>query len=194
MDGAPVRDVAEQRSERTIDRQTPVRTEEEPAPDVLGAAPGTGWTGHQPAAGRVTVKQPRATAVEPDHPQVVASRPDLVDDDRSAISVPAQHGLAGGRIEDLRGARRDVHGEERAGETTAGAVRDQAVPVEPDEVAKGRIVDEPYTAAHCVEDADSARDLATGLDGQRPAVLAPNEGRDPGRPETGIGLDRGQHA
>ena len=38
-------------------------------------------------------------------------------------------------------------GEQRAGEPAARAVRDQAVPVEPDEVAKRRVGDEPHAAA-----------------------------------------------
>ena len=194
LDGAAVRDVAEERPERTIDRQASVRAEQEPVRGVLGAAPGARRTGHEPTAVGIAVEQPRATAVEPDHPQVVATGPDLVDDDRAPVRVTAQHGLAGGRIEDEGGAGHDVHGQQRAGESAARAVRDEAIPVEPDEVAERRIGDEPHAAAARVQDADAARDLAARLHRERPAVLAPDEVRDPRRAEAGVGRDRGQDA
>ena len=161
---------------------------------MLGAAAGTRGTGHEPAAVGVAVEQLGSTAIEPDHPQVLAIGPELVDDDRSSSRVTTQHRLAGGRLEDQGGARHDVHREQRAGQTTAGAVRDEAIAVEPDDVTERRIGNELHVAAVRVEDADAARDLAARLHGERPAVLAPDEDRDPGRTEAGIGLDRGQDA
>ncbi len=42
------------------------------------------------------------------------------------------------------------------------------------------------------DDPDAAGHLATGLHGEGPTVFAPDEVRDPGRPEAVIGRDRGQ--
>ena len=66
---------------------------------MLGAAPGARGTGDETTAFGIAVQQPRSETAEPDHPQVVATGADLVDDDRAPIGVTAQHGLAGGWIE-----------------------------------------------------------------------------------------------
>jgi hypothetical protein len=73
-------------------------------------------------------------------------------------------------------------------------VRDEAIPIDTDEVPKARIGNEPDAAAQCVQDADAARDLAARLHGEGPAVLAPDEVRDPRLAESLVGPDRVERA
>jgi len=152
--------VAENGPNGSIDGQPPVRAEQDPAGDSLRGARGARRTGHEAPAIGIAGNDLRRTAVELHDPEVIAGGADFMDDHGPPLLVETQHGLAGNVVEDDDGVIPEIHGQERAGESAAGAMDDQAVAAEPDEVAESRVRHDTNRAAERVEDAEAARDLA----------------------------------
>lgn len=127
--------MAEEGTDRSVDGQPPIRSEQQPGRIVFGGTFRACRPGDESTPIGIAVHRQRGATIEADPPKAATVDIDLVDHDQAARIVARDHCLAGA-VGQRQHRPIESHGQKRTGQASTRTMRDQSIGTQADEVAK----------------------------------------------------------